>query len=95
MKKVNISVHGVQVAAFKCNFQGFKFTAIVKKTKSGHYFVNMYRKGEKVFDRYYRESGEHLSKLLAISLDKLKAKLFDSTLKIQLKKRSKMFGLAA
>lgn len=95
MRKVQINVNGTQVAAFKHVFRCFEFTFIIKKTKSGHYFSNAYANGKKVSSSYVRSSGKALACGLGISLEQLNAKLFDSTLKIQLKKRSRMFGLAA
>ncbi len=83
MKRTNISIDGVQVAAFG---QDESMTFIIKKTKSGHYFWNIYFGGEKYFCLYERESGRRIAEMLGITLKTLNNKLFDSTLKYQWKK---------
>lgn len=89
MRKVNISVHSVQVAAIGIG----SGSIIVKRSKSGHYFFNIYRNGRKLFSKYIRWSGWCLANYLGLTLQELNKKLFDSTLKIELKKRSRVFGL--
>jgi hypothetical protein len=87
-KKTNISVSGVQVAAFNLEpFRRFRVTCIVKKTKFGHYFANFYLGGEKVSGYYKRQSGVKLAKFIGVTLEQLNNKLFDSTATIENRKR--------
>jgi hypothetical protein len=85
-KKTNISVDGVQVAAFSVHYRGFGMTFIIKKTKAGHYFENVYHNGKKLFDRYTRTQGKELARFLGLTIEQINNKLFDSTLKYQWKK---------
>ncbi len=87
MKKTNISLRGVQVAAIPYEYEGFRVTLIVKKTRAGHYFVNCYLKGKKAMKAYYRESGSELAAMVGMTLGQLNNKLFDSTATIENRKR--------
>ena len=78
-----IALDDVRIAAFRFRAG---CTAIVKKTKAGHFFLNIYRHGRKVSSRYERVAGVSLAKGLGIEYSELNFKLYLSTLNVQIKK---------
>ena len=89
MKKTNISIHDIQVAAFKVQRSLYTVTAIVKKTKSGHYFFNIYIDGIKQLNSYSRKSGRMIANYLGVTTNQLNNKLFDSTFSVWCKKHAR------